>query len=117
MLPSPSVLKSLGDRFGVPVIRERIFGQDYAKHTAPPCEIISARLRLSLVPLGFGDQFRRLWEDLSSPIARPDSCPGISTSGRSSSQSSNKSLPGGRLVLAGDPTGVGARVINQPVSA
>src|SRR5450631_3565183 len=31
MLPSPLVLKSLGERFGVPVIRERIFGQDYAK--------------------------------------------------------------------------------------
>ena len=34
MLPSPQVLKSLGERFGVPVIRERIFGQDYAKTLA-----------------------------------------------------------------------------------
>src|SRR5262249_8739566 len=34
MLPSPLVLKALGDRFGVPVIRERIFGQDYAKTLA-----------------------------------------------------------------------------------
>lgn len=34
MLPSPAVLKSLGDRFGIPVIRERIFGQDYAKTLA-----------------------------------------------------------------------------------
>src|SRR4029079_1403851 len=31
MLPSPQILKALGERFGVPVIRERIFGQDYAK--------------------------------------------------------------------------------------
>src|SRR5437764_9078987 len=30
MLPSPAVLKSLGDRLGVPVIPERMFGQDYA---------------------------------------------------------------------------------------
>ena len=34
MLPSPQVLKSLGERFGVPVIRERIFGQDYARTLA-----------------------------------------------------------------------------------
>jgi cyclopropane-fatty-acyl-phospholipid synthase len=34
MLPSPQVLKSPGKRFGVPVIRERIFGQDYAKTLA-----------------------------------------------------------------------------------
>src|SRR6201996_3899871 len=34
MLPSPQVLKALGERFGVPVIRERIFGQDYAKTLA-----------------------------------------------------------------------------------
>jgi cyclopropane-fatty-acyl-phospholipid synthase len=34
MLPSPQVLKSLGDRFGIPVIRERIFGQDYARTLA-----------------------------------------------------------------------------------
>jgi cyclopropane-fatty-acyl-phospholipid synthase len=31
MLPSPQVLKALGEKFGVPVIRERIFGEDYAK--------------------------------------------------------------------------------------
>ena len=34
MLPSPQILKSLGERFGVPVIRERIFGQDYARTLA-----------------------------------------------------------------------------------
>src|SRR5215813_3620458 len=34
MLPSPAVLKMLGETFGVPVIRERIFGQDYAKTLA-----------------------------------------------------------------------------------
>jgi cyclopropane-fatty-acyl-phospholipid synthase len=34
MLPSPQLLKSLGERFGVPVTRERIFGQDYASTVA-----------------------------------------------------------------------------------
>ena len=34
MLPSPAVLKSLGERFGIPVIRERIFGEDYARTLA-----------------------------------------------------------------------------------
>jgi hypothetical protein len=34
MLPSAQVLKSLGERSGVPVIRERIFRQDYAKTLA-----------------------------------------------------------------------------------
>lgn len=61
MLPSPKVLKSLGERFGIPVIRERIFGEDYARtlvtwrdnfRTAWP----------TLTPLGFDERFRRLWE-------------------------------------------------------
>jgi cyclopropane-fatty-acyl-phospholipid synthase len=61
MLPSPQVLKSLGERFGVPVIRERIFGQDYARTLA----IWRSNFRAawpSLMPSGFDDRFRRLWE-------------------------------------------------------
>ena len=61
MLPSPQVLKSLGERFGVPVIRERIFGQDYAKTLA----IWRNNFRAAwpnLKPLGFDERFRRLWE-------------------------------------------------------
>jgi len=61
MLPSPQVLKQLGDAFGVPVIRERIFGQDYAKTLA----IWRNNFRdawPSLTPSGFDDRFRRLWE-------------------------------------------------------
>ena len=34
MPPSPQVLKSMGERCSVPVVRERIFGQDYAKTLA-----------------------------------------------------------------------------------
>ena len=61
MLPSPQVLKALGDRFGVPVIRERIFGQDYAKTLATWRNNFRAAWP-SLMPLGFDDRFRRLWE-------------------------------------------------------
>jgi cyclopropane-fatty-acyl-phospholipid synthase len=61
MLPSPEILKSLGEKFGVPVIRERIFGQDYAKTLA----IWRNNFRAAwpnLMPSGFDDRFRRLWE-------------------------------------------------------
>jgi cyclopropane-fatty-acyl-phospholipid synthase len=61
MLPSPQVLKSLGERFGVPVIRERIFGQDYARTLV----IWRSNFRAAwpgLMPSGFDDRFRRLWE-------------------------------------------------------
>ena len=61
MLPSPQVLKSFGERFGVLVIRERIFGQDYAKTFA----IWRSNFRNAwphLMPSGFDDRFRRLWE-------------------------------------------------------
>jgi cyclopropane-fatty-acyl-phospholipid synthase len=61
MLPSPQVLKALGDRFGVPVIRERIFGQDYAKTLATWRNNFRTAWP-SLKPLGFDDRFRRLWE-------------------------------------------------------
>jgi cyclopropane-fatty-acyl-phospholipid synthase len=61
MLPSPQILKSLGERFGVPVIREHIFGQDYAK------TLVTWRNNFrnawpNLTPLGFDERFRRLWE-------------------------------------------------------
>jgi cyclopropane-fatty-acyl-phospholipid synthase len=61
MLPSPQILKTLGERFGVPVIRERIFGQDYARTLA----IWRSNFRAAwpnLTPSGFDDRFRRLWE-------------------------------------------------------
>src|SRR5271156_3903560 len=61
MLPSPQVLKSLGDKFGVPVIRERIFGQDYAKTLATWRDNFREDWP-SLMPSGFDDRFRRLWE-------------------------------------------------------
>src|ERR1700716_769354 len=61
MLPSPQILKSLGDTFGVPVIREHIFGQDYAK-TLATWRNNFREAWPNLTPLGFDDRFRRLWE-------------------------------------------------------
>jgi cyclopropane-fatty-acyl-phospholipid synthase len=61
MLPSPQVLKALGERFGVPVIRERIFGLDYAKTLVTWRNNFRAAWP-NLIPLGFDDRFRRLWE-------------------------------------------------------
>ena len=61
MLPSPQVLKSLGDKFGVPVIRERIFGEDYAKTLATWRDNFRAAWP-NLMPLGFDERFLRLWE-------------------------------------------------------
>ncbi|MBN8981556.1 MAG: class I SAM-dependent methyltransferase [Rhizobiales bacterium] len=61
MLPSPQVLKSLGEKFGVPVIRERIFGEDYAKTLATWRDNFRAAWP-NLIPLGFDERFRRLWE-------------------------------------------------------
>jgi cyclopropane-fatty-acyl-phospholipid synthase len=61
MLPSPQVLKSFGEKFGVPVIRERIFGEDYAKTLATWRDNFRAAWP-NLMPLGFDERFRRLWE-------------------------------------------------------
>ena len=61
MLPSPNVLKSLGETFGVPVIRERIFGEDYAKTLATWRDNFREAWP-NLTPLGFDERFRRLWE-------------------------------------------------------
>jgi cyclopropane-fatty-acyl-phospholipid synthase len=61
MLPSPQILKTLGERFGVPVIRERIFGEDYAKTLATWRNNFRTAWP-NLKQLGFDERFRRLWE-------------------------------------------------------
>ena len=61
MLPSPTILKSLGSNFGIPLVREKVFGDDYARTLS----VWRDRFRAawpSLVPLGFDERFRRLWE-------------------------------------------------------
>ena len=61
MLPSPAVLKSFGEKFGIPVIGERVFGEDYARTLAAWRENFrSAWPKLNRQ--GFDERFRRLWE-------------------------------------------------------
>ena len=61
MLPSPGVLKTFGERFGMPVVREHIFGQDYARTLGIWRENFRAAWP-DLIQRGFDDRFRRLWE-------------------------------------------------------
>jgi cyclopropane-fatty-acyl-phospholipid synthase len=61
MLPSPSILRDLGARFGIPVAGDHNFGLDYARTLS----LWRERFRAAwpqLVPLGFDERFRRLWE-------------------------------------------------------
>ena len=61
MLPSPAILKSLGADNGLAFLRERVFPQDYARTLALWRERFLASWG-RLVPLGFDERFRRLWE-------------------------------------------------------
>jgi cyclopropane-fatty-acyl-phospholipid synthase len=61
MLPTPSILKALGAEHGLTCLRERVFAQDYARTLAEWRERFSASWG-RLVPLGFDERFRRLWE-------------------------------------------------------
>jgi cyclopropane-fatty-acyl-phospholipid synthase len=61
MLPTPSILHTLGADQKMHLVRERIFAQDYARTLA------EWRQRFwtswdKIVPLGFDDRFRKLWE-------------------------------------------------------
>ena len=61
MLPTPAILKRLGAEHGLALARERIFPQDYARTLA------EWRTRFwdsweKIVPLGFDERFRKLWE-------------------------------------------------------
>lgn len=61
MLPTPSILKSLGSDHGLAHLRERVFPDDYARTLA------EWRNRFwqsweKIVPLGFDDRFKKLWE-------------------------------------------------------
>ncbi len=61
MLPSPSILKGLGEKAGLPLAHEKIFGLDYAE----TLKVWRDRFRAAwpnLTPLGFDERFRRMWE-------------------------------------------------------
>jgi cyclopropane-fatty-acyl-phospholipid synthase len=61
MLPSPTILRDLGVRSGLPMEDERIFGLDYAATLTHWRERFRAAWP-ELTPLGFDERFRRLWE-------------------------------------------------------
>ena len=61
MLPTPALLKSLGAAHGLSHLRERVFAQDYARTLAE----WRGRFWQSwekIVPLGFDERFKKLWE-------------------------------------------------------
>jgi cyclopropane-fatty-acyl-phospholipid synthase len=61
MLPAPSILKNLGQRFDLSLIGERVFGEDYARTLDQWRQRFQAAWP-TLVPLGFDERFRRMWE-------------------------------------------------------
>ncbi|WP_407051197.1 class I SAM-dependent methyltransferase [Methyloraptor flagellatus] len=61
MLPTPTHMSELGHRFGLALTSEKVFGQDYARTLAEWRQrFLDAWPRI--VPLGFDDRFKRLWE-------------------------------------------------------
>jgi cyclopropane-fatty-acyl-phospholipid synthase len=61
MLPTPAILKSLGAEQGLSFLRERAFPQDYARTLAEWRTRFWASWE-KIVPLGFDDRFKKLWE-------------------------------------------------------
>jgi cyclopropane-fatty-acyl-phospholipid synthase len=61
MLPTPAILKSLGADQGLSYLRERVFAQDYARTLAEWRERFWASWD-KIIPLGFDERFKRLWE-------------------------------------------------------
>ena len=61
MLPTPNILQKLGADHGLKLARERIFPQDYARTLAEWRDRFLVSWE-KIVPLGFDDRFRRLWE-------------------------------------------------------
>jgi cyclopropane-fatty-acyl-phospholipid synthase len=61
MLPTPSIMAGLGQRFGLPLATEKIFGLDYAQTLAAWRQRFRAAWP-QLTSLGFDERFRRMWE-------------------------------------------------------
>ncbi len=61
MLPSPGIMKQLGETVGLGVHHERVFGWDYAATLAAWREHFRAAWP-DLTGLGFDERFRRMWE-------------------------------------------------------
>jgi cyclopropane-fatty-acyl-phospholipid synthase len=61
MLPTPTIMKTLGAKFGVPLTHEHAFGLDYAATLASWRDRFRAAWP-QLIPMGFDERFRRMWE-------------------------------------------------------
>lgn len=61
MLPSPSILRSIGEEHGLSYLRERVFPQDYARTLAAWRDRFWASWK-DIAPLGFDQRFKKLWE-------------------------------------------------------
>jgi cyclopropane-fatty-acyl-phospholipid synthase len=61
MLPSPSIMHKMGDKFGLSLAGEKIFGLDYATTLAHWRDSFRAAWP-NMGALGFDERFRRLWE-------------------------------------------------------
>lgn len=61
MLPTPTILRDMGGRFGLTLAGERVFGQDYAL-TLAQWRVSFRQAWPRLTRLGFDEKFRRLWE-------------------------------------------------------
>jgi cyclopropane-fatty-acyl-phospholipid synthase len=61
MLPSLAVMKTLGERFQVPLVAEKAFGPDYARTLSLWRERFH-RAWPTIKPLGFDERFRRMWD-------------------------------------------------------
>jgi cyclopropane-fatty-acyl-phospholipid synthase len=61
MLPTSQVMQHQGAKVGLPLIHETAFGLDYAHTLAHWRERFREKWH-ALVPLGFDDHFRRMWE-------------------------------------------------------
>jgi cyclopropane-fatty-acyl-phospholipid synthase len=61
MLPSPSIMKKLGEKVGMAIRHERVFGVDYADTLVAWRDKFRA-VWPELIPLGFDERFRRMWE-------------------------------------------------------
>jgi cyclopropane-fatty-acyl-phospholipid synthase len=61
MLPTATIMRGLGEKYGLPMLNEWTFRQDYAATLAQWRErFLAAWPRLK--PLGFDERFRRMWE-------------------------------------------------------
>ena len=60
MLPSPAILQRLSDQAGLPIVSDAGFAEDYAHTLAIWRERFEAAWA-EIVPLGFDERFRRLW--------------------------------------------------------